>query len=119
MVHAQLALTISPPKVASNKAVVKLGLTNNLPEKIESARAVVFLLDDQGRMVGQKTDWIVGGTKDSPSLEPGKGTDFNFVVTTIHPLTATNLTTRVTVTRILLEDGKVADVNKDVTIQNQ
>ena len=26
-------------------------------EKIQSARAVVFLMDEQGRMVGTKTDW--------------------------------------------------------------
>jgi len=118
-VQAQLAVAVSPARVSNQKVIVPLALTNSFAEKIESARAVVFLMDEQGRMVGQRTDWIIGGTKDRPALESGKGTDFNFVVTAIRPLASTNVTTRVTVSRILLEGGKAADVNKDVKIQNQ
>jgi hypothetical protein len=68
--QAQLAVTVSPPKIVGQKTVVKLAMKNNLADKVESARAVCFLLDDQGTMVGQSTQWVIGGTKDRPALEP-------------------------------------------------
>jgi len=116
--HAQLAVTVSPPKIAGQKAVVPLTMKNNLTDKIESARAVVFLLDEQGKMVGQKTDWVIGGRKERPALASSKETTYNFVITAYRPLTSTNLTTKISVSRLILEGGKIADVNKDVQIQN-
>ncbi len=53
--HAQLAVTVSPPKIADQKAVVELKMKNSLAETIESARAVCFLLDEQCKMVGEST----------------------------------------------------------------
>ena len=49
---AQVAVSVSPVKVAGQRAIVPLAMKNNFAEKIESARAAVFLLDDQGKMVG-------------------------------------------------------------------
>lgn len=117
--HAQLGVAVAPAKVSNQKIIVPLVLTNGFAENIESARAVVFVMDDQGRMVGQRSDWIVGGTKDRTPLESGKETNYNFVVTAIRPLASTNLTTRVNVSRLLLQGGKAVDVNKDVKIQNR
>ena len=51
----QLAVTVSPVKVIGQKAIVSLALTNGLAGKVESARAAVFILDEQGKMVGQAT----------------------------------------------------------------
>jgi len=42
-----VAVTVSPLKVIGQKAIVSLALTNHLAEKVESARAVCFLLDEQ------------------------------------------------------------------------
>ena len=39
----------------TQKAVVPLGMKNNFTEKVESARAVCFLLNEQGKVVGQST----------------------------------------------------------------
>ena len=47
LASAQLAVTVSPLKVIGQKAIVSLALTNHLAEKVESARAVCFLLDEQ------------------------------------------------------------------------
>jgi len=66
----QLTVTISPPQLTGQKAVIRLGLKNEFKEKIASARAVVFLLDEKGKMVAQGTRWIVGGGKGRPGLEP-------------------------------------------------
>ena len=116
--HAQLSVSVSPVKVTGQKAVVPLALKNNLAEKIESARAAVFLLDDQGKMVGQTTKWVIGGSADKPSLAAGATNSFHFVITADKPFTTTNLTAKVTFSRMVLEDGKLAEVSKDVQIQN-
>lgn len=92
-------------------------MKNNLTDKVESARAVVFLLDDQGKMAGQATRWVIGGTKERPALEPKGQATFSFVITSAQRFT-TNLTTKVSFSRIVLVGGKLADPNKEVQIQN-
>src|SRR6266446_10984879 len=77
LASAQLAVTVSPVKVSGQKAVVPLAMKNNFAEKVESARAVVFLLDEQGKMVGQMTRWVIGGTRDKPVLAPNGKTTLN------------------------------------------
>jgi len=114
--EAQLAVTVSPPKVTGQKAVVTLAMKNGLAEKIESARAVCFLLDDQGKMAGQATKWVIGGTKDRPALMPKGETSFNFVITSPQAFTTTNLTAKVSFSRVILQNGQAADVNKTVSI---
>jgi len=114
--HAQLAVTVSPVKVTGQKAIVPLVLKNNLTENIESARAALFLLDDQGKMVGQSTKWVIGGTKDKPGLAAGATNAFHFVIASDKPFTTTNLTAKVQFNRLVLKGGKLADVTKDVSV---
>jgi hypothetical protein len=116
--QAQLTVIVSPVKVTGQKAVVKLEMKNNFTNKIESARAVCFLLDDQGRMVGQATRWVIGGTKARPALEPKKEATFNFIITTPQAFSSTNLTAKVSFNRLLLADNKLADPHTIVQIQN-
>jgi hypothetical protein len=113
---AQLMVSVALPKVAGQKAVVPLALRNSLAEKIESARAVVFLLDEQGKMVGQGTRWVIGGSSDKPGLAAGTTNAFYFVIATDKPFTTTNLTAKVTFSRVVLEGGKLADAAKDVSV---
>jgi hypothetical protein len=112
--QAQLAVTISPPKVTGQKAVVPLAMQNNFGESIQSARALCFLLDDQGKMVGQSTKWVIGGTQNKTGLPAGATNTFNFVITSSQPFTTTNLTAKVSFSRVILTSGQVADVNKSV-----
>ena len=114
--QAQLAVTVSPVKVTGQKAIVPLALKNNLTENIESARAALFLLDDQGKMVGQSTKWVIGGTKDKPGLAAGATNAFHFVIASDKPFTTTNLTAKVQFNRLVLKGGKLADVTKDVSV---
>ena len=97
---AALVVQIAPPKMTGSKAIVKLDLQNTYTNKIQSVRAAVFLLNDQGKVVGQSTSWIIGGGKDKPALEPNAKTTYNFVVPTDKPFTKT----RLMVERILLEN---------------
>jgi len=111
---AQLAVTVTPPKVVGQKAVVQLKMKNGLGEAVKSARAVCFLLDDQGKMVGQSTKWVVG--QNHTGLEPKAETTFNFVITSSQPWTTTNLAARITFSRVVLDGGKLADVKQDVSV---
>ena len=113
MAEATLSVKVNEPKKAGDKAVIKLTLKNTFAEKIESARAVIFLINDEGKVVGQATRWVIGGSKDKPALEPGKEITFNFVVSAEKPFTKTKLT----FSRIILQGGMLADVNKDVQIK--
>jgi hypothetical protein len=114
--HAQLAVSVSPPKVTGSKAVVRLEMKNGFAEKVESAKAVCFLADEQGKVVGHATQWVIGGTKERPPLEPGTTNVFHFVIATDRA-TGTNLSARVTFSRVVLEGGRLADAAKDVRIQ--
>ena len=115
---AQLAVSVSPVKATGSKAVVPLAMKNGFAEKIESARTVCFLLDDQGKVVGHSTQWVIGASREKSPLAPGATNAFNFVVAVGKPFTSTNLTARVSFSRVVLEGGKLADVNKEVQIQN-
>ncbi len=112
--HANLVVRVGEPKTTGGKAVTKLEMKNTFKANIESARAVVFLIDDHGKVVGQTTRWVIGGTKDKPALAPDAKTTFNFVVPTDKPFTKT----KVSFNRVILEGGKTVDVNKDVTIED-
>jgi hypothetical protein len=111
--QAELVVKVNEPKTTGSKAVIKLELKNTFTENIESARAVVFLLDDEGKVVGQMTRWVIGGTKDKPALAPDAKTTFNLVVPTDKPFTKT----KVSFNRLVLEGGKSVDVSKTVEIQ--
>ena len=114
---AQLVVTILPPKIIGQKAIVPLAITNNLSQQVESARALCFLLNNQGNLVGQSAKWVIGGTRERLSLKPKDGTSFNFVFTVPQPAAVTNLTARLTFTRLILAGGQVADPNTKIIIQ--
>src|SRR5882672_12351646 len=99
LAKAQLAVTVMPPNIAGQKAVVQLKITNNFTNKVESARAVCFLLDEQGKMVGQATKWVIGQNK--TVLEPKGETTFNFVIANLSPFATTNLTAKVSFSRLV------------------
>jgi hypothetical protein len=115
---AQLAVTVQPPKIADQKAIVELKIKNDFGGSIESARAICFLLNEQGKMVGESSKWVIGGTKNRPALKPNDETSFNFVITSSQPFASTNLTAKVSFSRVVLEGEKLADPKTAVQIQN-
>ena len=111
---AALVVKVAPAKLTGSKAVIGLDLENTYSQKIKSVRAAIFLFDDHGKVVGQETRWIIGGTQDKPALAPATQAKYDFVVTMTKPFTRSQLI----VTRIALDDGKMGDVLKDVQIQD-
>src|ERR1043166_489769 len=78
--RAGLAIKLGEPKTYGQKTLVRLEMQNSFTNKIESARGVLFLLDDSGKVLGQETRWIIGGTKDRPPLAPGARMSLLFVL---------------------------------------
>ena len=111
---AQLEVTVSPVKITGQKAVVPLAFKNNFTNTVQSARAVCFLLDSQGKLIGQSTKWVIGQNK--TTLEPKQETTFSFVITSPQPFVTTNLTAKISFSRLVLENGQAANVNKAVSI---
>jgi hypothetical protein len=111
-VRAQLTVSVLPVKVVGQKAVVQLKMRNDLADKIESARAVCFLSDAQGKVIGQATKWVIAKS----GLEPKSEATFNFVVSSHQPFTTTNLTAKVTFSRLNLASGPVADLQNEVIV---
>lgn len=110
--HGALVVKIAEPTTVSSKTAVKLTIKNTFSERVESARATVFLLDSQEKVVGQTVKWVIGGSKDRPPLKADSETTFNFVITDAKPFSKM----KVMFNRVILENGKLADAVKDVEI---
>jgi hypothetical protein len=82
--QATLSVKIAEPKQTRDKVILKLTLRNMFKEKIESARATIFLLNNDN-VAAQATQWVIGGGKDKTPLLPDKTTTYNFVINANKP----------------------------------
>ncbi len=114
---ATVDITVDSPKIAGQKALVRLEISNYHNLTVESIRASAFLMESGGKMAAQDSRWIVGGNG-SGTLEPGKTNVYYFVFSAERSL-PTNLTAKVTVGRLVLEGGRLGDVEKDVTVSTR
>src|SRR5437899_9691893 len=104
--QAALLVKLDEPKPAGSKTVVKITMKNTFKENVESARATLFLIDDNGKVVGQNTGWVIGGArKKQPPLAADASTTFSFVVSPPKPF----VRTRLAFSRITLLDSRPAD----------
>jgi len=111
--EARLSVKLDEPKRTGEKSLIKATLKNTFAEKVESARATLFLLDENGKPVQQMTRWVIGGAKEQPRLASGASTTYNFVVTTEKPFA----TTKLVFSRIVLEGGSLANPVKDLQME--
>jgi hypothetical protein len=81
-------------------------------------QGVTDTMREQGKVVGQGTRWVIGGNRDKLGVASGETNAFHFVIASDKPFSTTNLTAKVTFSRVVLEGGKVADVNKSVNIEH-
>jgi hypothetical protein len=117
--HAELSVTVSPPKLVGQKADIPMEFKNLSNKKVESIRAATFLIDQNGKVVAQSTRWIIGGGRSGNSISdlPANTTrTVHFVVSSDKPFATTNLTAKVNFTRIVLEGGQLLDT-KEVQIK--
>jgi hypothetical protein len=104
-VFAKLVVKVDEPKRAGHKIVVKLTMKNTFKQKIESARAQLFLAHGQNQTGSPETRWVIGGGKDRPPLRAGETTTYHFVVTTDKEVGVNT----VIFSKIVLEGGEEVD----------
>ena len=120
LLHANLEVSVTEQTSAGNKGLVKLKMTNKFSQGVKGARAWVFLMDDSGKVVGNKAQWLVGGTeanlsKDPDGLAVGEALEASMVVDTQKPFTKT----KVTLSKLVLADGNTVDPRKFLTAPAQ
>ena len=110
-VFANLEVSVASLEGSSNKTLVELDTKNTFDQGIKDARAWVFLMDADGKVVGNQAQWIIGG--DSSQKEPLKSEDsqtFKVAITTTSKPTAA----KVTFSKIILADGTKVNPHKSL-----
>ena len=110
---ANLEVSILEQKGSENKGMVTMRIKNDFDQGIKGARVWVFLMDEKGKVVGNKAQWLIGGTeentkKNPEGLEMGKTQEYSMVVDTQKQFTKT----KVTMSRLILADGTSVDPRK-------
>ena len=106
--QATLAVQVEEPNWTGSQAFVRISMRNTGTNSVQSARAVMFLFDDQGKVLGQRAAWVIGGTKEKPGLAPAATARHFFVIPTDKAVKKT----KVTFTRIILDNGRILDAGK-------
>jgi hypothetical protein len=112
MARGELSDKVAEPQSTGSKALVKLTMKNTYTNAVESARAVVFLLDAKGKVVGQRAEWVIGGTREKPGLAAGGTAVFNLLITADKPVERAS----VKFTRIILEGGRLVESGTGVEL---
>ena len=118
---AQMEVGLVDMKAQQSKGLVTISLANHFEQTVQSARIWVMLLDDDGKIVGQKAQWLTGkGDKGKsfkegelklqPSAQDDAPKTFSISVDTQRKATKA----KITFSRIVLADGTLANVQRDV-----
>jgi len=78
--NAALTIDVAAPKVTGQKAVIEVAMKNTYAQKIESAKATIFLMDAAGKVLSQKSGWMIGGSTNRPPLAPDHQSKYYFVL---------------------------------------
>ena len=117
--RADLLVKVELPNVTGQMAVVKINMRNTFNSNVTAARAAVFLTDQQGSVVGHVAKWVIAGQKYLPALPPGGTNQFNFAVPLSRQVAGTNLTAKVQFDRVVLENGRMANIPETVRIEQE
>ena len=109
---AQLVVGLDTLEQTSDKTLVRITLKNEGQQAVRAARAWVFLMNDAGEVVGQKSQWVLGGKTDDANTVSGLPSSETYTVTTAIAANAPFTQTKVLFPRIILEDGSMPDPNK-------
>jgi hypothetical protein len=105
------------PKISGQKAVLRMEIENHLPQKVESLRVSVFLMEASGKTLAQGSRWVIG-ENGIEGLAAGKTNVFNFIVSGSRDL-PTNITARVSPGRVVFKGGQLGDVEKDIKVKQR
>ena len=111
--YAQLEVRLLETQQSGNKSLVKLELNNTYDQAIKDARAWVFLMDEEGKVVGNKAAWIIGGEKSGPEnrvqppLKKGEKNEYTLAMDMLRSKKEDEspFKAKITFSRIILADG--------------
>lgn len=113
---ANLEVSVASLESASNKTLVELDTKNTFDQGIKDARAWVFLMDAEGKVVGNQSQWIIGGdSSQKESLEAEDSQTFKVAIST----TSKPTTAKVTFSKIILADGTKVNPHKSLVTKSQ
>lgn len=108
--YAQEAIFVSQPEVIANaagRAAVEFKMENKLVAPIQGARAWVFLMGDDGKVVGNHAQWVVSQDKNN-ILPAGETQTYKIAMLVQGEVSSA----KVVFSRIILEDGSTPDPRK-------
>ena len=100
---AQIQVAGTRMDCAPAKALVSFQLRNEFAAPLQQAKAWIFLLDAQGQVVGEHSDWIVGGRGTAGPQAAQSDAAYALPV----PLRGAPISAVVTLTQATLADGTV------------
>ncbi|MEM0966553.1 MAG: hypothetical protein AAGJ81_10435 [Verrucomicrobiota bacterium] len=110
--QAQEALYVGKPEVVSGapgKTVVEFKMENTLNTLIKGARAWIFLMGEDDKVVGNHAQWVVSQDKKN-DLPSGETQTYKMTMPSQGKVTAA----KVVFSRIILGDGSTVDPRKIV-----
>lgn len=118
----QITVALSKTEQIGQQALVKIELNNNYDQSIKGVRIWVFMMDQNGKVVGEKAQWIVGGDNSNKpdfqntALESGNINEYTVAVDTLRAQTEDEepFKARVTFSRLILSDGTLLNPQKSV-----
>ena len=100
--HATIDVSVSSIETKGSKSIVRMEASNGYEQGVKDARAWVFLLDAEGKVVGNRAHWIVGGSSEGREpLDSQASDEFLVAVDTKAPPASA----KVVFSKIILEDG--------------
>ena len=100
---ANLEISITDVESNGNSGIVHMKLKNSFEQGVRSARIWVFMLDDEGKVVGNQAQWLFNGEGEKSSLEVEEERDSTVMVESENPFS----TAKATFSRIIMEDGTI------------
>ncbi|QYY34818.1 hypothetical protein [Ruficoccus sp. ZRK36] len=136
LAHADVEVSLGTVESTFDKSQVQLTAKNTFDQGIRDARVWVFLVDGNGKVVGNKAAWVIGGNdhtadnenlpKSRAPLQPDEEREFTVMIdhTPSRQGSATSpasdtLTPKIVFIRLILADGSTVNPKKAVRPQEQ
>ena len=113
---AQVVVDVKSQSWSEGRAEFDLSFSNKSEKGISGARVWVFLMSDDGKVVGNHAEWIIGGKakkqEEDNSIAAGEEREVSFSFKNEQPFTEA----RVIFSRMIDSDGRVMNLRKEVQV---
>jgi hypothetical protein len=102
-------LEVGAPRLQAQGAGTKVSFEakNTFKQPVKAARAWVFLMDSEGKVVGNQAEWVVGGGERPSDTSPPSAVETVAQCVVVVPTARPPVSAQVTFSRLILADGTV------------